>query len=69
MIIGSGKPKKGRPKNGSYRQGRDCKLCIRLSSNDLRKLNKLCDIYSITKADFIIKSINDALREVMKRGY
>jgi len=69
MIIGSGRPKTGRPKKGSYREGRDRKLCIRLSYTDLKKLQYVCDIYGLTKSDFVIAAIDSAVKEVIKRGH
>ena len=65
-MIGSGKPKSGRPKRGSYREGRGRKLCIRISDEDLRKLDKICERYQITKSDFIIMSIKEGFREMGK---
>jgi len=66
-MIGSGRPKTGRPKDGSYRQGRNKKLCIRLSDGDLRKLEEVCNYYYISKSDFLIDAITSAFKEV-KRG-
>lgn len=68
MLIGNGKPKTGRPESGSYREGRDRKLCIRLSDSDLAKLTDICRFFGITKSDFVIKAINDAALEVKEYG-
>lgn len=70
MIIGSGKPTTGRPKRGNYREGRDKKICIRVSEEDIFMLNRICDSFGMTKGDFIISSIRDAFYRVgeMKRG-
>lgn len=68
-MIGSGKPKTGRPRLGSYRNGRNKKLCIRISESDLSKLDKICRAFAITKSDFVIKAINDACSEVRDYGY
>jgi len=64
MIIGSGKPTTGRPHSGSYREGRDKKLCIRVSDDDIFMLNKVCESLGMTKSDFIIMSISDCFRSL-----
>ena len=66
MIIGSGKPRTGRPKRGSYREGRGRKLCIRVSDEDLKLLKFVCDIYGITKSDFVIWTIREEVRMIGK---
>lgn len=48
----------GRPKKGSNRSGRNRKLCIRLSDDDLKKLNFICNRLDITKTDFIVQMIH-----------
>lgn len=68
-MIGQGKPRTGRPKSGSYREGRSRKLCIRISESDLHKLSAICEFLGITKSDFIIKMINDKDLEVRKYGH
>ncbi len=68
-MLGQGKPRTGRPKSGSYREGRSRKLCIRISESDLHKLSAICEFLGITKSDFIIKSINDKALEVKKYGH
>ena len=65
-MIGSGKPTTGRPKKGNYREGRDKKLCIRISSQDLKRLDFLCKQYDITKSDFVINAIRENVRKVVK---
>lgn len=65
-MIGAGKPKTGRPKKGNYREGRDRKLCIRLTTKDLKRLETVCKIYYISKSDFIIGAIADAFKEVRR---
>jgi len=67
MIRCNGKARTGRAKRGSYRQGRNKKLCIRLSEFDLAKLNRLCDYYGMTKADIIINAIDEACEGVSRR--
>ena len=63
-MIGSNKPTTGRPKKGNYREGRERKLCIRISVEDLKKLNYICKHYQITKSDFIIDAIKSGFKEV-----
>lgn len=62
-MIGSGKPKTGRPKDGDCRSGRNRRLCIRLSDSDLKKLTDICDFYQVSKTDFIIDSILSEYQE------
>lgn len=64
-MIGSGKPTTGRPAKGNYREGRDKKLCIRISYHDLKRLDFICEYYGITKTDFIISAIEEATRKVV----
>lgn len=63
MIV-KGKPATGRPKSGSYREGRDRKLCIRISEEDIRRLEKLCGYFQMTKSDYVIMSIREGFKEV-----
>jgi len=63
-MIGSGKPKTGRPKKGDYREGRDKKLCIRVSKDDLNMLERICETYQITKSDYIIMAIKEGFMKL-----
>lgn len=65
-MIGSGRPTTGRPKRGSHREGRDHKLCIRISDKDLKKLETICSTYYISKSDLLIGLINEEYKEVLK---
>lgn len=56
----TGKKTTGRPKKFNYRSGRDHKICIRVSEIDIRKLEKLCEFYGVTKTDFLISQIENA---------
>lgn len=60
MIVGVGKPTTGRPGRGNYREGRNKKICIRVSEEDIFMLNRVCNSLGMTKSDFIISSIRDA---------
>lgn len=53
MII-SGRPRTGRPKKGSYREGRNRQLCIRIDETSLRKLERLAEHFGMTKSDLIL---------------
>lgn len=61
-----GKPTTGRPKKYDVRSGRDHKICIRVSSVDIRRLEKLCEYYGMTKTDIIIQAIANQY-EVIRR--
>lgn len=61
-IYGSGRPKKS-----EARERRDKKLCIRISMDDLERLNAICSTYGITKTDYILSTIA-ADAERIKRG-
>lgn len=61
MILGSGRPKTGRPELGSHREGRNRKLCIRISDDDLQRLNYICETFGITKSDYIIGAIRNGV--------
>lgn len=63
MII-SGRVKTGRPKSGSYREGRGRKLCIRISEEDLKKLGKVCEYFQMSKSDYVIMSIREGFKTV-----
>ena len=63
MII-SGRPKTGRPSAGSYREGRGKKLCIRVSDDDIYRLNKLCNHFQMTKSDYLIMCIREGFGEI-----
>ena len=54
------RPTTGRPKKFSNRSGRDHKICIRISSSDIRKLEMLCEYYGCTKTYFIISLISNS---------
>ena len=63
-------PKKrttGRPKKSSYREGRKRSLCIRLSDQDLKKLEFITDYYGISKTDFLIMKIDDEVHDISRR--
>ena len=64
MMLGAGKPRTGRPEKGSYREGRDKKLCVRVSDSDINMLNRICEAYQITKSDFIIMSIKEGFSKL-----
>ena len=66
-MIPVGKPTTGRPKSGSYREGRDQKLCIRVSKATLKKLDILSKSYGISKTDYIISEIDMAFERI--NGY
>lgn len=51
----------GRPKSDSYRRDRNKKLCIRISEEDLKLLQKIADFYDISKTDFIIMKIDEEI--------
>lgn len=63
-MIGSGKPATGRPKKGSERSGRNCKLCIRLSDEDLKDLEFVCNSFGITKTDYILTMIRKGVDSI-----
>ena len=56
-MIPEGKPTTGRPKRGSYRERRNRGLYIRVTGDDLIKLDKLCEILGITRTDYILSKI------------
>lgn len=60
------RPTTGRPKSGDKREGRNKKLCIRISEIDLKRLAKLSKFYGLTKTDCIIMLINDGIYEMSK---
>lgn len=57
MII-TGKPTTGRPKKGTYREGRNRKLCIRIDPSSLKKLDRIAKSFGMTKSDFILYMID-----------
>lgn len=57
----------GRPKKGSYREGRNRKLCIRISDRDLNRLKYLCDIYGVTMSDFIASCIDNEITQIIRK--
>lgn len=65
-MLGQGRATTGRPKKGDQREGRGRKLCIRISDSDLKKLEKVCSEYGISKTDFLISAIEDAYFRVKK---
>ena len=69
MNVGIGKPRTGRPKKGSYREGRNRKLCIRTDDETIKKLNFVCNYYGITKSDFIIEAINQEVNSIAKERF
>lgn len=58
-MLGSGKPKTGRPRRFSDREGRSKKLCIRISEGDLKLVEKGAKMYGMTKTDFVIMCIRE----------
>lgn len=61
-----GRPKTGRPKSGSDRCCRNHKLCIRISKEDLDKLERVCSFFGITKTDYIITKIGDGIEDIRR---
>ena len=66
-MIGEDRQKTGRPKKGSYREGRCRKMCVRMSEIDIRKLNYICSYYGITKSDFVASSIEEEVMRIRRR--
>lgn len=64
MIVGSGRPRTGRPKRGSYREGRDRKICIRIGEEDLKRLEKVSGYFQMTKSDYLIMCIREGFGEM-----
>lgn len=57
-MIPEGKPTTGRPKKGSYRENRKEGLYIRVSRDDLKKLDAVCEALCITRTDYILTKID-----------
>jgi hypothetical protein len=56
----------GRPKKMSYRSGRNKKLCIRVSDDDLKRLEYVAHFYNKSKSDIILLEIERSYYEAKK---